>query len=59
MVAAIVGEAAPDAVRDWARHNLAAYRRPKRIAAVAELPLTSNGKVRRDGLAQWVARHSR
>ncbi|MFI0432625.1 MAG: class I adenylate-forming enzyme family protein [Candidatus Nanopelagicales bacterium] len=59
VVAAIVGEAAPDAVRDWARHNLAAYRRPKRIAAVAELPLTSNGKVRRDGLAQWVARHSR
>lgn len=59
VVAAIVGTATPDQVQDWSRRNLAAYRRPKRIAAVAELPLTSNGKVLRDGLAQWVAEHQR
>ena len=59
VVAAIVGTATPDQVQEWSRRNLAAYRRPKRIAAVAELPLTSNGKVLRDGLPQWVAEHQR
>lgn len=54
---------APDAscadVTEWARANMAGYRRPKEITAVDALPLTSNGKVRRDGLAEWVAEQGR
>lgn len=45
------------AIQSWARRHLAAYRRPKQVDLVAELPLTSTGKVRRDGLAQWVREH--
>lgn len=45
-------------VEAWGRDHLAGYRRPKAITAVDELPLTSNGKVLRDGLADWVAERS-
>lgn len=55
--AAIVGAADPGAVIDWCREHVAPYRRPKQVVNVPALPLTANGKVRRDGLAQWVAGH--
>lgn len=54
--AAIVGDTTSEAVHRWCTEHVAPYRRPKRIYRVAALPLTSNGKVLRDGLAQWVAR---
>jgi acyl-CoA synthetase (AMP-forming)/AMP-acid ligase II len=47
------------AIQSWARSELAPYRRPKQVLLVADLPLTSTGKVRRDGLAQWAADHAR
>lgn len=52
--AAIVGDASAATVRQWCNEYVAPYRRPKKIRRVTTLPLTSNGKVRRDGLAQWV-----
>ena len=42
---------APDAVVDHARANLAAYKCPKDVFLVDDLPRTSTGKVRRSGLA--------
>ncbi len=53
--AAVVGSVAVADVALWCRRELAGYRRPKQIRQVPELPLTSNGKVVRDGLAAWVA----
>lgn len=52
--AAIVGDADVEAVRRWSAEHMAPYRRPKRIALVEALPLTSTGKVLREGLAAWV-----
>lgn len=52
--AAIVGETDPAAVQRWCNEHVAPYRRPKLIQLVDALPLTSNGKVLRDGLAEWV-----
>lgn len=56
--AAVVGPAEPGDVLRWAASHLAGYRRPKEVQRVAELPLTSTGKVRRDGLAEWVDEHA-
>ena len=56
--AAVVGEISVDQVLSWARTEVAGYRRPKGVYLVDELPLTSNGKVRRDGLAAWVESHA-
>lgn len=52
--AAIVGDTDAAAVSSWCSEHVAPYRRPKRIDVVESLPLTSTGKVRRDGLAEWV-----
>lgn len=57
--AAIVGSATPGDVDAFAHTALAGYRRPKQYVGVPELPLTANGKVRRDGLADWVFVHAR
>ena len=56
---AIVGDATAEAVHKWCRKHLAGYRRPKEIRVVDALPLTSNGKVKRDGLAEWVLANGR
>lgn len=55
--AAVVGDAKPADIDAWARTHLASYRRPKDITCVDELPLTANGKVRRDAVAAWVEAH--
>jgi acyl-CoA synthetase (AMP-forming)/AMP-acid ligase II len=47
VVAAYVGSVAPGELRDWARHRLAAAKRPKELHPLDELPRTSTGKVRR------------
>ena len=52
--AAIVGDVDVEVVRRWCAEHVAPYRRPKQIALVEALPLTSTGKVLRDGLAAWV-----
>jgi long-chain acyl-CoA synthetase len=49
--AAVVGDVTPDAVLAWARERLAPYKVPKQVVAVAELPRTGTGKVRRSRLA--------
>lgn len=49
--AAFVGSADPDAVRDWARSNLAPHQVPKLIRRLPELPRTASGKIRRVNLA--------
>jgi long-chain acyl-CoA synthetase len=49
--AAVVGGAEPEAVLAYARAHLAPYKRPKEVVRVAELPLTSTGKIRRSTLA--------
>jgi long-chain acyl-CoA synthetase len=36
-----------DAVRAWCRDNMARYKAPRRVIAVAELPRTEIGKVPR------------
>ncbi len=56
--AAFVGDAEPAQVRRWCHDHLAGYRRPKELRRVEALPLTSNGKVKRDGLAEWVLDNS-
>jgi long-chain acyl-CoA synthetase len=48
VVAAVVGDATPDALAAHAREVLAPAKRPKEYVPVAELPLTATGKVRRD-----------
>lgn len=52
--AVIVGTTDAATVHQWCAEHVAPYRRPKQIRLVESLPLTSNGKVRRDGLAEWV-----
>jgi malonyl-CoA/methylmalonyl-CoA synthetase len=50
------GKVEADALVRHARERLSAYKCPKRVVAVAELPVTSTGKVRRAELVQRVAR---
>lgn len=45
--AAFIGDADPAAVRVWARERLAAYKVPKDVYRVDDLPRTGSGKVRR------------
>jgi acyl-CoA synthetase (AMP-forming)/AMP-acid ligase II len=45
--AAVVGEARPDELLAFAREHLAAYKVPKTVYPLDELPHTSTGKVRR------------
>jgi long-chain acyl-CoA synthetase len=47
VVAAYVGAARPEELRDWARERLGAAKRPKSLHPIDELPRTSTGKVRR------------
>jgi acyl-CoA synthetase (AMP-forming)/AMP-acid ligase II len=49
--AAVVGRVRPDAVVDHAKANLAAYKCPKDVYLVTDLPRTGTGKVRRSELA--------
>jgi len=49
--AAVVGDVRPDAVVDHARAHLAAYKCPKDVYLVDDLPRTGTGKVRRSRLA--------
>jgi acyl-CoA synthetase (AMP-forming)/AMP-acid ligase II len=49
--AAIVGPADPDDVRAQARERLAAYKCPKDVYVVDDLPHTATGKVRRSAVA--------
>jgi acyl-CoA synthetase (AMP-forming)/AMP-acid ligase II len=49
--AAVVGDANPRAVTAFARSRLAAYKCPKDVYVVDELPRTSTGKLRRHDLA--------
>ncbi|ONI84286.1 benzoate--CoA ligase [Actinosynnema sp. ALI-1.44] len=39
----------------WCREGLAAFKRPRAVVAVAELPKTTTGKVRRNVLREYVA----
>jgi long-chain acyl-CoA synthetase len=52
--AAVVGTAAPDAVMSFARTRLAAYKCPKQVYVVAELPHTATGKLQRSRLVDMV-----
>lgn len=45
--AAYVGSASSEVVAQWAREQLAGYKRPKEYHRVSELPHTETGKVRR------------
>lgn len=45
--AAVVGEITPDALDAWLRDRLAAFKRPKRIVVVDELPHSPTGKLAR------------
>lgn len=49
--AAVVGDVAPDDLMVFARTRLAAYKCPKEIHVVDEIPHTSTGKVRRSAMA--------
>ncbi|MFM7068161.1 MAG: class I adenylate-forming enzyme family protein, partial [Actinomycetes bacterium] len=51
--AAVVGEVAPPAVQDYARARLAAYKCPKLVVKVSDLPHTSTGKLQRSRVAAW------
>jgi long-chain acyl-CoA synthetase len=53
--AAVVGTITPEAVHAEARRRLAAYKRPKDVVVVDELPQTAMGKVRRLDLADRFA----
>ena len=48
------GSATPQTVGDWAKENLAAYKRPKEIERMDELPHNASGKVERLLLATGV-----
>lgn len=45
--AAYAGEASPEQVKSWARSTLAAYKRPKDVEHLDELPHNASGKVER------------
>jgi len=49
---AVVGDVQPDAVVDHARAHLAAYKCPKDVYVVDDLPRTGTGKVRRSVIAE-------
>ncbi|MBV9412927.1 MAG: acyl--CoA ligase, partial [Acidimicrobiia bacterium] len=49
---AVVGDVAPEAVVDHARAHLAAYKCPKDVYLLDDLPRTGSGKVRRLALAE-------
>jgi acyl-CoA synthetase (AMP-forming)/AMP-acid ligase II len=49
---AYAGGAAPERVRAELREQLAAYKNPKELHHVAEIPRSPNGKIRRSRLAQ-------
>jgi acyl-CoA synthetase (AMP-forming)/AMP-acid ligase II len=46
------GELDGDALIEHARERLSAYKCPKRVVALDELPVNRMGKVRRDALAE-------
>ena len=50
--AAVVGTAEPLAVLQFARPELAGYKRPKDVFVVADLPYTSAGKLQRGRLPE-------
>ena len=50
--AVVVGDVDLDALRTWLRGELAAYKVPKTLFAVDEIPHTPTGKVRRSTLAR-------
>ena len=52
--AAVIGTASVAAVTDAARSRLAAYKRPKSIYSVSDLPRTGTGKIRRAHIAEWL-----
>jgi long-chain acyl-CoA synthetase len=54
--AAVVGSASPEAVQAHARERLAAYKCPKEVVVVDELPHTATGKVQRLVLADRFTR---
>lgn len=45
-----------DGLIDWCRDGLAAFKRPRAVVTMAELPKTPTGKVRRNELRRLVAR---
>ena len=45
-----------DALIAHCRERLSAYKCPKRVVALDELPVNRMGKVRRDGSSSWRAR---
>jgi malonyl-CoA/methylmalonyl-CoA synthetase len=52
VVAVVVGDVDPDAVRAAARERLAGFKVPKRVEVVAELPRNAMGKVQKNVLRQ-------
>ncbi len=50
IAAFVVGDPQPDELQRFARERLAAYKYPRRITVVAELPRSATGKVLRDAL---------
>jgi acyl-CoA synthetase (AMP-forming)/AMP-acid ligase II len=54
--AAVVGQVDADKVRAAARQLLAAYKVPKEVHVVAEIPVSPTGKVQRHRLAEQLAR---
>jgi len=45
----------PEALVRWCREGLAAYKRPRAVVGLAELPKTATGKIRRNVLREQVA----
>ena len=54
--AAVVGRVTPADVAAFARARLAAYKRPKDVYVVPEIPRTTTGKVRRSRLGEELGR---
>jgi acetyl-CoA synthetase len=52
-------EALKDSIRDHVKKHLAAYQQPREIEFVAELPMTTTGKVQRKVLRELEVRRSR
>ncbi|MBU3067070.1 benzoate-CoA ligase family protein [Nocardia sp. NEAU-G5] len=48
-------EVAADALIDWCRSGLAAFKRPRAVVAMDELPKTATGKIRRNVLRDQVS----
>mgnify|MGYP000869384144 FL=1 len=45
--AAFAGSAAPEDLQHWARQRLAAFKRPKEVQRLPELPHNASGKIER------------